>query len=516
MTFIEKALAIHGEKYNYDNVVYVHSRTPVDIICPKHGLFQQRPDHHLSGKGCRKCYDERQTGTKDTFIEKALAIHGQKYNYELVNYINSYSAKVDIICPVHGKFSQLPSIHLQGSGCRKCARNLSQSEFEEKASVVHTNIYNYSNSQYINHKTKLDITCDIHGIFSQSANNHLKGEGCPICKSSKGELIIANYLTKNNISFIKEYKISECKNILALPFDFAIFDNNELKYLIEYHGKQHFEAVDFFGGEGKLLKQQQNDFIKLNYCFNNNIKLLVIHDGDEIAERISLFQQGVNITHLTKDYKSLPGMISFFQDEWINKNKICRSIINQNKNKIMGRKCILKEISNRELKTFLNDNHLQGWCKAKYAYALYYDSEMVACMTWDVPRYTNKYDLELIRLCFKIDTTILGGSKKLFNHSINELKPKNIVSYCNIRVFTGEVYDGLGFVQLPQAKPTYYYTDGNNRYNRVKYQKHKCIENHPEWKSMTEKQICQDKFNLYRVWDLGQATFVKTTFPNTI
>lgn len=124
-TFIEEARKIHRDKYDYSQVKYVNSRTKVKIICPKHGIFEQTPHGHLTGRGCYKCGNKKQQQsrclTTEQFIEKARKIHGNKYDYSLVEYKKN-SIKVKIICPKHGVFEQTPVTHLRGSGCRRCTK----------------------------------------------------------------------------------------------------------------------------------------------------------------------------------------------------------------------------------------------------------------------------------------------------------------------------------------------------------------------------------------------------------
>ena len=117
--FIQKAHKVHGDKYDYSKVEYDGYKTKVCIICPKHGEFWQTPNSHLNGNGCPKCKGEKQTCTTDEFIAKAKKIHGDKYDYSKVEYVNNHT-KVCIICPEHGEFWQIPSSHLQGKGCPKC------------------------------------------------------------------------------------------------------------------------------------------------------------------------------------------------------------------------------------------------------------------------------------------------------------------------------------------------------------------------------------------------------------
>ena len=117
--FIEKAQLVHGEKYDYSLVNYIKSNEKVIIICPIHGKFEQRPNTHLNGCGCPVCYETNRTMTTQEFIERAKNIHGNKYDYSKVKYKSS-KKNVIIICPEHGEFEQRASAHLFGQGCLKC------------------------------------------------------------------------------------------------------------------------------------------------------------------------------------------------------------------------------------------------------------------------------------------------------------------------------------------------------------------------------------------------------------
>ena len=180
--FIKKAREVHGDKYDYSKVEYVGTNTKVCLICPEHGEFWQIPLSHLQGCGCPKCANNVQL-TADDFIRKAREIHGDKYDYSKVRYIST-NKKVCIICPEHGEFWQTPSNHLSGKGCAKCANNvqLTTEEFIRKAREVHGDKYDYSKVEYVNANTKVCIICPKHGEFWQTLGQHIRQkQGCPKC-----------------------------------------------------------------------------------------------------------------------------------------------------------------------------------------------------------------------------------------------------------------------------------------------------------------------------------------------
>lgn len=131
--FINKALEIHGEKYDYSKVNYVNAHTKVTIICPEHGEFEQLPMGHINKKnGCLRCKGSRISNSKtkpiEYYLPKFQKIHGDKYDYSLA--VNNDTRKIDIICPQHGIFNQWIQHHVRGSGCPTCGFNVSKIEIE--------------------------------------------------------------------------------------------------------------------------------------------------------------------------------------------------------------------------------------------------------------------------------------------------------------------------------------------------------------------------------------------------
>lgn len=179
--FIEQAIKIHGNKYNYEKVEYISSIKKITIICKTHNNYEQTPNSHLQGKGCPKCGGTNVSNTEE-FIKKANIIHNHKYNYDKVNYINS-NKKIVIRCLEHGEFSQTPNSHLNNKNCPKCSSKfISNTEkFIEQASKIHNLKYNYDKVNYINYNTKIIITCKIHEDFEQTPAKHLMGQGCSTC-----------------------------------------------------------------------------------------------------------------------------------------------------------------------------------------------------------------------------------------------------------------------------------------------------------------------------------------------
>ena len=166
------------------------------------------------------------------FIKKSHKIHGNKYNYDKVNYIDN-KTKVLIKCELHGLFEQIPNNHLNGYGCIKCSgkEKLNTEIFIERSIKIHGNNYIYDKSKYSNISEKIIITCIKHGDFVQSSKSHLEGHGCFTCNKSKGEIEIETLLQNKEINYIPQYTFDDLKYKQKLQFDFGILYNGELKKL---------------------------------------------------------------------------------------------------------------------------------------------------------------------------------------------------------------------------------------------------------------------------------------------
>jgi hypothetical protein len=193
--FIIKAKKIHGEKYDYNDVMYINGNTKIKIKCKEHGVFEQLPTNHLQGQNCPIC-SNRHKISNDDFIEKAIKIHGNKYDYSEINYINSHT-EIKILCKKHGYFNQMPLNHLKGNQCYKCSNIVKTTEdFIEKANIIHNQLYDYEKTTYVSTRSKVIITCKTHGDFEQTPNDHLNGCGCNKCRINNYSKMCIEWLNK--------------------------------------------------------------------------------------------------------------------------------------------------------------------------------------------------------------------------------------------------------------------------------------------------------------------------------
>ena len=475
--FIEKARNIHGDKYDYSKVEYKNNRTKVCIICPIHGEFWQRPFSHINlRQGCIHCGGKYKKTNKE-FIEKARNIHGDKYDYSKVEYKNN-KTKVCIICPIHGEFWQTPTNHLSGKGCQKCAREkitdasrLKFNEFIVRANKIHNNKYEYIPKDIKNEKEKIDIKCPTHGIFSQEIDSHLHGHGCPKCGVgvSLQEQEIIKFLKDNGIVF-EERKRDLIPNSHK---EIDIFIPNK-NIGIEYNGLRWHS--DEFNKDSNYHKNKTDE------CEKNGIRLIQI-----------------------------------FEDEWILKKDIVKSKLLhilgiEKKDKIMARKCSVKEITKDESKEFLEKNHIQGYSRSSINIGAFYNEKLIGVASF----IKNDKDYILNRLATDINYNCQGVCSKLMSFFIKNFQYNKLITFADRRwIGRKNIYDILGFEIDGMVNPSYTYRHGNKieRIHKFNLRKNILHEKYGLPLSMTEEEMTKS-LKYYKIYDCGLIRYVKKSNKN--
>lgn len=332
--FIRKSREIFGENtYSYEKTICNKSSDEVIITCKKHGDFMKKATAHIHLKqGCPMC--SRGINNTAEFILKAREVHGWKYDYSKVNFIDM-NTKIIVICPKHGEFEVIPSVHLNGSICEKCSREKRRKPVN--AFIVDSNLDKRNISLvsgYISMAKLATFKCTTCGkVWKTTPNKIQSGEGCPYCNhgvrttedfkkratevhgekydcskviycgNTKDVIIICPKHGEFNIAptifFNRTNPCKKCSRKSKMEHDIMIaldkagikYTNNKTFYrdlgfrsydfflenyniLIECQGGQHFSPNEFFGGNARFIEQQKSDRIKKEYADKNNIKLL--------------------------------------------------------------------------------------------------------------------------------------------------------------------------------------------------------------------------------------------------
>jgi glutaredoxin/very-short-patch-repair endonuclease len=213
-------------------------------------------------------------------------------------------------------------------------------------------------------------------------------------------------------------------------------------------------------------------------------------------------------------------LIHVFEHEFINhpdkvKSRIC-SLLGKNQ-RIYGRQCELREISFKEGFSFFEKTHIQGGCRSSSVnLGLFFDKELVACMSFSKTRYTKSAQFELIRYSTKLFTTIVGGPSKLFKAFVKSHPTASIVSYSDKRWNTGNLYNQLGFVRTHDSSPNYFYFNQSKGlfqvYSRIKFQKHKLTNLLERYDPNLTEYENMKNHGYERIWDCGNSVWIYT--PN--
>ena len=450
----------------------------VTIACPIHGEYEINISSFLKGKyACKKCsivaeVQKKKERFKTEFVSRLNSLcHGNAT--PLMDTFVDSQTYMAFRCNVCGReYRRQPNIIFTNKlvqPCQHCIkdeiikqRTKTTETFISDAIKIHGDKYDYSKTQYIQSDKKVDVICKECGrTFSIEANSHLQGHGCPYHYNNKSK-----YETEI-VDFLKECGIDS-----ILTNDRTALNGQELDIYIPSHNI----AIEFDGifWHSELYKQSDYHLLKTKQC-------------EEL---------GIRLIHI-------------FEDEWINKKDIWKSMLKNifsiTENVIYARKCEIRLVDSSVATKFLNENHIQGACGSQIKYGLFYNNELVSLMTFGNSRHfigNGLSQYELLRFCNKLNTRIIGGASKLFKHFINVYQPQSIVSYADRRWSVGNLYDKLNFHLYNTSKPNYYYVIKGQRANRFNYRKSILVEKYNCPIGMSEQEFCKQQ-GWHRIYDCG-------------
>ena len=251
--------------------------------------WKAKPSQVLLGTGCPRCAGILKKSHEE-YVCEVLLINSD------IDVIGTYvDAKTPILhrCNIDGyEWHVRPDNILNGKGCPECANQnrhaamrMTHSEYVTKVSEINQNIVVIG--IYVNARTPILHRCKIDGHeWSTTPDHILRGQGCPKCNASKGENTIRQWLIEHNVKFDSQKRFNDCCDKNPLPFDFYLPDYN---YCIEYDGVQHFEPIDYFGGQEAFERTVEHDNMKNEYCKNNGIELLRIPYFKNVEEELNNF-----------------------------------------------------------------------------------------------------------------------------------------------------------------------------------------------------------------------------------
>ncbi len=479
---INKLIQWHPD-IDFSNSVYIKASEPIEAICSIHGKFTKRYSDFKSNSGCPLCGQQRMINSKlhdEKDIISKLKELFPDHDFSLFEYtgLNNKSILID---PVYGQFEKNVYELLKGYGhpLSKKTRLISQQIFIERVCSIFPE-YDFSKTVYKNMHETIEYRCPIHGINTTKPYSILAGHGCKSCSKksySQPELDI--------IEYIKSLGISE-KDILHSERP-SFMNGQELdiylpKYnlAIEYNGTiYHHSSIscksNFYR---KTYKDKLYHFNKWKLCFDNGVVLLSVYD--------------------------------FFWND-LRKQDILKSKIKHYLNldtKIYARKCIIKEISKKDAKLYLEENHLEGfgfqYKNSKY-YGMYYNNNLV--MVSSLGQYYDQsakiFKNKLQRICTLKGHTVVGGISKLSKYMINDIG--NFTYQITLMTGGSSLFN---FKDYTLIKPRYFWVNPNT----LEYYYRNSTQKNLLEKNFKESLLPEDTENTYmerlgylKIYDNGLA-----------
>ena len=272
---------------------YINARTKTLHHCIVHDIFWDAvPDKVLQGRGCKLCGEERYRNKRAKPIEQYIEeLKIKNPGLTLIGEYKNEKTPIEHYCNVHNiSFDISPDNALKGKGCKYCKSDKisltikkTEEQYIKELAAKNPNLQLVG--EYTGTNTLTKHKCLIHNfLWDAQPANILYGCGCPICKSSKGEKEVKSWLDNKNISYIPQKTFIDCCDKKMLPFDFYL---NDLNVCIEYQGRQHYESIDYFGGDESLQYTQYHDEFKKEYCIKNNIKLICIPYWENVDQYLN-------------------------------------------------------------------------------------------------------------------------------------------------------------------------------------------------------------------------------------
>lgn len=491
--FVVEAANIHNNFYDYSLTNYMRALQKVVITCPTHGNFLQVPNEHLKGSGCPRCGDLSASRTQrkplETLIEElSLKFSGRVKLVNPAKYKNN-KTKLAFCCDAHGEFvASINSVLGSPAGCPICGPQMAGvrgrmtlSDFIKKSNAIHGFKYRYHLAGYTKRKDRLIIICPVHGKFSQTADDHLCGKGCPRCanKQSKAEDAIVNFFISHGIN-----TVSRDRTLIA-PKEIDIY-LPDLNLAVEYNGVVwHSEKMKRPVGRKNTARTHLIE--KQKACAAKGVRLIHINSDEDfdVALRTLAMITGIN------------------------------------KNKVFARKCKVVKISDPDtIDNFYNYNHVQGTVRVrKDVYGLTYKEELVSLMSFSkASSVRGNRDLGLFELRrYASSIRVIGGASRLLKAFLRDTPEcTQVVSYSDNRWFTGNMYQQLGFVNEGVSPPDYKYFKGNGIYakNTFTHARMKGRQDFVYDPQLPERQNCVNN-GYYRFWDCGKTRWGLLIAPNT-
>lgn len=473
---LEDVEAIAREKYQfnytYRKLVRGGKYPMLHLTCQKHGEFEQHLYNHLAGKGCEKCGEERVQLDAEALVQLKYQ-QGIKLVREVER--NNYNQRQLLLkCDIHGEFIMPLQSVSKGFNCPKCANitrgensRLTLSDVKQIAELVHGNKYKYRDVVFNGKHTRVIATCDKHGDFEQKTDNHLRGQGCPVCKFGKAEQEFKQFISS----------LTETQTEARLDPD------SQMRW--DVYAPNENLAFEFNG----------------TYWHSDKFKSSTYH-RDKYRKAAD---KGIRT-------------MTIYEDEWQYQKPAVESAIRAALGKTIGklhaRKLYIVVPSAADANYFFDKYHIQKQPTGSRFIALCQEGEIKAVLAYALkkPGRGRSYDdsyCEITRYASSVQ--VVGGFSRLLKHVLNTYPSiEKVYTFSDVRFFSGKMYAKLGFVVEQELRPDYFYIKGGRRFHKANAKKDRL--GGPEELGELERAELN---GLHRVYDCGKLRWRLDVQRNT-
>lgn len=526
----------HGGRYTYSpERVRDQGAWKVRIMCPEHGEFLQNPAKHKSGQKCPACAGNVQFDT----LSKLKVLYPRQVFPETLPLRSK--DRFELQCPEHGGFTvvlnQLLSNKFKisnGEACPKCniakrGRSFRRGDTLERLTLKHPR-YSFQGPAEALVTDQVSYICPEHGLQSSKAHDMLNGSGCPVCanevrpgkvREAVGVSLMDNVLAvterfggsvilhSGTVNLTKDFVRATC--VKHGGFDVRLYS------LKAGHGCPKCGKSRMSKGELEVAEWLKENHLNVDQQCRGVLERgeLDMMVGSIAIEYGGLYWHGEGYKleryHLEKTKGAQRAglrLLTLFEDEWLYRKDAVKSVLTHQlgvgEQPVMARKTRVRHASWSEVSPIYEQYHLQGAgspCAENYALEL--GGRLVAAMSFKADRFGD-FDRELVR--FSSSVRVTGGFSKLFAAFRRE-QPKGlrVVSYCDLRWFTGDCYRTVGFEHISDSAPGYWWCKGTERFSRMMFQKHKLSNKLSKFdEALTEEQNMRNN-GFWKIHDCGMG-----------
>ena len=525
--FIKAARMVHGDKYDYSKAEFKSVRDKVCIICHENdrkgneiGEFWQLPLEHLEGHGCRR---ERRGSDEEAWEVRTCPICGKKFK------IRKKYEKITCSPECRREYVELHKDEIKAKQSEALRKAFAKKTKEEKDLMIEraraTSIARYGKPNFAQTEEGRRMSSEVMKKYKrlwdkENVEKKLIPKYKQICDKDNLDLLEFRsrfdctvrcrkcgnvFITKTLGYLTKDTTTHRCRVCYPIePITGPTKIENEMASFLDSLG------VSYYKNCRNVIHPLELDFYLPEYRTAIEMDGLFWHSEISkpnpeyhLKKTEMCISQGVRLVHI-------------FEDEWYEKQDICKSIImnilKEDILRIGARQCEIVEVETAVYRDFINKNHIQGYAPAKFCYGLQYRGELLMMMAFGKPRRSMGYKevmegtYEIIRLCTKMGCSVSGGASRLLKAFIVKHSPRKIITYADRRWSEGNVYEKIGFTFERNTKPNYFYVVGATRKNRFAFRKSELVKKYGCSETMTEREFCLEN-RLYRIYDCGSKLF---------